>query len=253
MPGDPYFAAPPQQSFASALHEPGKPLRVGIMREAPRGIDVHPEMVEAVERCALRLEALGHEVEDSRPDALADPTSVVHYVITVQANVARALDAWGEKVGRVVEQSDVEPLTWELASRGREISAPQLLATVEAVHRFGRQLAEWWRGGFDLLLTPTQAAPPPRIGTLGSTPEEPLRGFVGSAPYGVFTLPFNLSGQPAISLPGGWTAGDEKTPAGLPLGIQLVAPYGAERLLLRAAAELEQAEPWADRLPPLFG
>ena len=80
-----------------------------------------------------------------------------------------------------------------------------------------------------------------------------MRGFVGSAPYGVFTLPFNLSGQPAISLPGGWTAGDEETPAGLPLGIQLVAPYGAERLLLRAAAELEQAEPWADRLPPLFG
>jgi amidase len=253
MPGDPYFAAPPQQSFASALHEPGKPLRVGVMREAPRGIDVHPEMVEAVERCALRLEALGHEVEDSHPDALDDSTSVVHYVIVVEANVARALDAWGEKVGRVVEQSDVEPLTWELASRGREISAPQLLATVEAVHRFGRQLAEWWRGGFDLLLTPTQAAPPPRIGTLGSTPEEPLRGFAGSAPYGVFTLPFNLSGQPAISLPGGWTAGDENTPAGLPLGIQLVAPYGAERLLLRAAAELEQAEPWADRLPPLFG
>jgi len=253
MPGDPYFAAPPQQSFASALHEPGKPLRVGIMRAAPRGIDVHPEMVEAVERCARRLEALGHEVEDSHPDALNDPTSVAHYVITVEANVARALDAWGEKVGRAVEQSDVEPLTWELASRGREISAPQLLATVEAVHRFGRQLAEWWRGSFDLLLTPTQAAPPPRIGTLGSTPEEPLLGFVGSAPYGVFTLPFNLSGQPAISLPGGWTAGDENTPAGLPLGIQLVAPYGAERLLLRAAAELEQAEPWTDRLPPLFG
>ena len=211
------------------------------------------ELVEAVERCALRLEALGHEVEDSHPGALDDASSVARYVITVQANIARALDAWGEKVGRAVEQSDVEPLTWELGSRGREISAPQLLATVEAVHRFGRQLAECWRGGFDLLLTPTQAAPPPRIGTLRSTPEEPLRGFVDSAPYGVFTLPFNLSGQPAISLPAGWTAGDENTPAGLPLGIQLVAPYGAERLLLRTAAELEQAEPWTDRLPPLFG
>jgi amidase len=75
-----------------------------------------------------------------------------------------------------------------------------------------------------------------------------------SAPYGVFTLPFNLSGQPAISLPGGFTqAGDAEWPPGLPLGVQLVAPYGEERMLLTTGAQLEEAAPWADQRPPHFG
>ena len=92
-----------------------------------------------------------------------------------------------------------------------------------------------------------------RLGTLGSTRAEPLRGFFLSAPYGVFTLPWNLSGQPALALPAGFTEGDAQWPAGLPLGVQLVALAGEERLLLRVAGELEAAAPWAARVPPIFG
>jgi len=101
----------------------------------------------------------------------------------------------------------------------------------------------FWQGGFDLLLSPTTAAPPPAIGYLTSTPEEPLRAFVRAAPFGAFTFPFNMSGQPAISLPMHWTAND------LPVGCQLVAGYGREDLLLRVSAEIEQAAPWAGRRP----
>jgi amidase len=252
MPGDPYHAPPPDQSFASALDDSHTPLRIGYIADAPRDLDVHPDMRAAVHGCAHMLEALGHHVEPAYPEALDDPTTVIHYVTVVASNVARALDAWSEKVGQPIGQDDVEPLTWALATQGRQVTAPDLLSRIEAVHGFGRRLAQWWEGGFDLLLTPTQASPPPAIGTLGSTREEPLRGFMRSAPYGVFTLPFNLSGQPAISLPGGWTSGDPEWPAGLPLGIQLVAPFGAERMLLRVAAELEDASRWADRLPPDF-
>jgi amidase len=111
------------------------------------------------------------------------------------------------------------------------------------VHAYGRRLATWWEDGFDLLLTPTTAAPPPALGHLTSTPEEPLRAFVRAAPYGVFTFPFNMSGQPAISLPTAWT--DD----GLPLGTQLVADSGREDLLLRVAATVEAAAPWAGRRP----
>jgi amidase len=106
-------------------------------------------------------------------------------------------------------------------------------------------MAAWWTGGFDLLLSPTSAQPPPPIGYLSATTEEPLRGLMRSAPYGAFTSAFNLSGQPAISLPLHWTAG------GLPVGIQLAAAYGREDLLLRVAAQLEQAAPWRDRRPPI--
>jgi amidase len=93
-------------------------------------------------------------------------------------------------------------------------------------------------------------ARPPEIGFISSTPEEPLRAFFRSAPYGAFTFPFNMSGQPAISLPLHWT---ETGVAGLPLGVQLVALQGREDTLLRLAAQIEQAAPWATRRPPLHG
>lgn len=253
MPGDPYFAPPPGEPFATALRDARKPLRIGLMLGAPRGIAVHADNRAAAERCGRRLAELGHRVELAHPEALDDPATIAHYVTVVGTNVARALESWGEKLGAPIGEDDVEPLTWELARRGAEVSAPRLLASIEFVHRFGRRLAEWWQGGFDLLVTPTQAAPPVRLGTLGSTREQLLRGFLLSAPYGVFTLPFNLSGQPAISLPGGFTEGDDGWPRGLPLGVQIVAPYGAERLLLRVAGELEESAPWAGSVPPHFG
>ncbi len=247
MPGDPYAAAPPDRPFAeSSQDDPGR-LRIGLMTAGPRGGEVSPDAVVAADKTARALEAMGHHVEESHPAALDDPEVVGAYVNIVSCNVARALDGWGERVGRPVEQADVEPLTWALASTGRQVTGVQQLANVEFVHALGRRLAEWWDGGFDLLLTPTQAAPPPRIGTLVSTEAEPLRAFLLSAPYGAYTLPFNLSGQPAISLPSHWTV------EGLPVGSQLVAPYGREDLLLQVAARLEEAVGWLDRRPALFG
>jgi amidase len=244
-PGDPYFAPPPAEPFAA---EPGRApgrLRVGFMRRGPRGLEVHPEAVAAVEATARALERLGHVVEEAHPEALDDPESLVTYVTIVAANTAYALESWGNKVGRRVAERDVEVLTWTLAERGRQIDATGLLGALAFVHAFGRRLAAWWTGGFDLLVTPTQAAPPPELGVITSTPDEPFRAFLRAAPYGVFTLPFNMSGQPAVSLPLHWT------PEGLPVGTQLVAPYAREDLLLRVAAQLEEAVPWAGRRPPV--
>jgi amidase len=246
MPGDPYAAPPPARPFRdeAAGADPGR-LRVGVMQRAPRGIALHPDCARGVEIVARALEGLGHTVEESHPEALDDPAVTAHYVTVVACNTARALQAWGEKVGRPVAEADVEPLTWELAQRGGEQPATRLLATLEYVHRFGRRLADWWEGGFDLLLTPTQAQPPVRLGEIHSTREEPLRAFVLSAPYGVFTYPYNLSGQPGLSLPAHWTED------GRPVGAQLVAPQGGEDVLLRAAAQLESALAWSKRRPAL--
>jgi amidase len=210
-------------------------------------VETHPECLAAVDRAARLLGDLGHHVEEAHPSALDEPEHVLTYVGIVSANTARAIEAWGQRVGRPAGESDVEPLTWVLAERGRAASASELLATIESVHAFGRRLASWWEGGFDLLVTPTQAAPPPALGYLSSTAAEPLRAFMRSAPYGTCTLPFNMSGQPAISLPLHWT------PQGLPIGVQLVAAFGREDLLLGVAAQLEQAAPWSARRPQLFG
>jgi amidase len=245
MPGDPYYAAPPAGPYSAEVGvDPGK-LRIGFMKRAPRGIEIDPQCIAAVEKTARILEGLGHRVEESHPEALDDPASVANYVKVVTVNVARALDSWGAALGRPVEAGDVEPLTWALAEQGRQISAPQLLESIEFVHGFGRRVAAWWQSGFDLLLTPTMGAVPAELGTLSSTPDEPLRAFIRSAPYGVFTLPFNLTGQPGISLP------LYQTEEGLPLGSQLIAPYGREDLLIRLSSQLEGAEPWTDRRPPI--
>ncbi len=245
MPGDPYAAAPPPRPFAElAREDPGR-LRIGVLRRAPRDLEIDPECVTAVDAAARALEGCGHVVEESHPDALDDPESVASYVRVVTANVARALDAASEKVGQPVEESDVEPLTWALAGMGRALGAVDLLAAIEFVHGFGRRIASWWEDGYDLLLTPTQGRPPAPIGWLTSTREEPMRAFLRSAPYGVFTLPFNLTGQPGVSLPLHWT--DQ----GLPLGIQLVAASGREDRLLQVASQLEQACPWHDRRPAI--
>ena len=147
MPGDPYFAPVPARPFEQEVGaDPGR-LRVGLMRVGPRAEDLDPDAVAAVEKTARALEAHGHHVEESHPAALDDPGVVAAYVGVVTGNVARALEAWGEKVGRTVEQSDVEPLTWALAERGRATAAHELLASLEFVHRLGRRFAEWWASG----------------------------------------------------------------------------------------------------------
>lgn len=250
MPGDPYFAAAPARPFALALEASPQRLRIGFMTSGPAGAGIHAECRAAVEHAARLLGGAGHEIEEAHPAALDDGDNPATYVDIVASNTARALAAWGEAVGREIGEADVEPLTWLMAERGRSLSATDLLERIEYTHRLGRRLAAWWESGFDLLLTPTVGAPPPPIGFLDGTPEEPFRGLMRAAPYGMFTLPFNMSGQPAISVPLYWT---QEPPGDLPIGCQLVAPYGREDLLLQAAAQLEQIQPWIDRRPPLFG
>ncbi len=245
MPGDPYTAPPPARPFATAVAVPPLALRIGVLRGAPRATETHPECLAAVDRAAGLLEDLGHHVEAAYPAALDEPEHVLTYVTIVASNTARAVESWTQKVGRAPEQDELEPLTWALVERGRAIAATELIAAIEATHAFGRRLAAWWERDFDLLVTPTQAAPPPPLGFLRSTPEEPLLAFMRSAPYGACTLPFNMSGQPAISLPLHWTAD------GLPIGVQMVAPFAREDLLLGVAAQLEAAAPWAGRRPPV--
>jgi amidase len=245
-PGDPYYAAPPARPFAQEVGEQPGRLRIGALFGAPReGVDVHPDCAEAARRAARALEGLGHHVEESHPAVYGENGSLRAYVTVVSCNVARALDAVGEKLGRTLVPEDVEPMTWAIAEIGRATPVAQFLAMIEYVHGFGRRMAAWWEGGYDLLLTPTTAEPPPRIGEFAAPPDVPLKPFLRAAPFGAFTSAINLTGQPAISLP------LHQTASGLPVGAMLVAPYGREDLLLRVSAQLEEALPWRERRAPL--
>jgi len=243
--GDPYSAPPPPRPFASEVGAPPGRLRIGAMLRAPRDVALHADCRAVVSAAASQLEALGHHVEEAHPPALDETEGVRGFVTVVMCATARALDAWSAKIGVPIAKGDVEPLTWALAELGRATSAVQYLAAIEANQAHARRVADWWQRGFDLLLTPSCAAPPPPLGHFAGTPENPLAGYANALPFGVFTSVFNLSGQPAISLP------LHQTGDGLPIGVQLVADVGGEGLLLRVAAQLEQAVPWAGRLPPL--
>ncbi len=246
MPGDPYAAAPPTRPYAREVGAAPGRLRVGLMLRGPRGLAVDEECLAAARAAARALESLGHSVEESHPEALDEPKSIASYVVVVASSVARALDSWGEKLGRTLTAQDVEPMTWALAEQGRGIPAPRSVEAVEFVHGFGRRVAAWWEGGYDLLLTPTTAALAPRIGELTATREPPLAPFLRAAPYGAFTSAFNLTGQPAISLPLHWAPHD------MPVGAHLVAATGREDLLLRVAAQLVEALPWRGRHAPVY-
>jgi amidase len=254
FPGDPYHALPKVGRYADLIERPPEPLRVGYIHDAPRDLENHPDVVRTTDGMARMLASLGHEVEITRPEWLDDIEPTLAYVRIVTANVARAVERAGQQIGLELGMDDVEPLTWALATRGREVSVVRHLADLEFIHRFGRDVARFQtENKFDLLLTATQCLPPAKIGFITSTPEEPLRAFVRAGPYGAFTLPFNLSGQPAISIPAGITSGNDlEYPAGLPIGAQLVGPHGREDLLLQVASQIEQERKWPEERPAYF-
>jgi amidase len=244
MPGDPYFAPPPSRPFVAEVGaDPGK-LRIGVMSRAPSG-ELHPDCAAAIGDAHRALSSLGHRLEESHPTALDDGDVAQHFTNVVTSWTAAALDDCGRKLGRPINREDVEPTTWALAGLGRSISAAGYLQTLQALSVYTRRMASWWQNGFDLLMTPTIAAPPPRIGELAASRDDPLSSLAKSLPLIPFTPPFNITGQPAISLPLSWNA------AGLPIGVQLVSAYGREDVLLRVAAQLERALPWALRRPPI--
>jgi amidase len=246
-PGDPYAVAPPARPYLEEVGaDPGR-LRVGLMTTPPGGqFDAHSECVAAAEAAAAALEELGHDVERSYPADLDDPGYIQNFLVRWTAGVAWNLDYWGAKIGRELGPDDVEPLTWALAEQGRTHSAGALLSAVEAAQAGARRVASWWANdGYDLLLTPTCAEPPPRLGEHDSPPENPLAPIVRATPFAIFTAGFNTTGQPGISLP------LHVTPDGLPVGVQLVGGFGREDQLVQVAAQLEEARPWRERTPPV--
>jgi amidase len=246
-PGDPYVAPPPERPYLEEAHgDPGQ-LRVGLRTAAPGGqFETHPDCVTAVDDAGKLMESLGHLVEESGPDSIDDPEYIERFIARWLAGIGFDLDYWTRKTGREVTAEGVEAPTWAMAEASRSFTGPQYLSALNYQQLSTRRAAEWWAGGFDLLLTPTMGEPPTNLGEFVPDPDNPLSPLMRSVAPAGFTAYWNATGQPAMSVPLHWT--DE----GLPIGIQLVAAYGREDLLIRAAAQLEEARPWADRVPPLF-
>jgi amidase len=243
-PGDPYVAPPPARPYTEEVGaDPGE-LRVALWTETVIEQDADPEVVAAARAAAKALEGCGHMVEEPDLSALQSIDMIEPFLVRWAAGQAQALDQLAMVGGQPIGPDDVEPLTWALAEIGRDRSAGEYLAAVGQHQAMSRMLAAVHESGFDLLLTPTLGEPPPPLGSFDDSGPDPMKAFERAFLSGCFTAAFNATGQPAISLPLHWSDG------GLPIGVQLVAPLGREDVLLRVAAQLEQAVPWADRLAP---
>lgn len=239
--GDPYTAVPPTRPFSAEVGaDPGR-LRVGLAPDHP-GVTTDPECVVAVERAGTLLAELGHQVEVAQPTAFFDEEFAHHFVTIVAVATAIDFDTIGETIGRPVAEDDVEPDNWVMGSIGRAVTAADYVHSINWVHAWSRRLQAWW-DDFDVLVSPVIAVPPPPLGWLS----DPEHGTERLTSILQFTAQFNVSGQPAVSLPLHWS-GD-----GLPIGVQFVGPIDDEALLIRLASQLESAAPWADRIPAIHG
>jgi amidase len=190
------------------------------------------------------LESLGHAIEDSYPEALFDPGLGRPQMSALRRDGVTVLRVLGEILGRPVTRDDVEPYLWQ-ATETPSATADEYIAAQQWLFQWRRRVVEWWSIGFNLLLTPTVWEPPATLESMTAVEGKLLKLFAKVMRHVFFTSPFNITGQPAISLPLHWT------PEGLPVGVQLVAAMGREDLLIRIAAQLEQELPWIDRLPPV--
>ena len=261
--GAPYAAPGQSRPFLEeSTLDPGR-LRIAFTRRPLFGRQVHADCLQGLDATVRLLQSLGHEVEEAHPVFDKDAIELA-FVTVVAAEVAADLDALPRFIGRPLRSGDVEAATASLGLLGRALSAGQLATATRTLQLAARALAPFF-ARHDLLLTPTLGAPPALIGSLQPSAAE-LRllrvvnalgaGWVLKQPaalqplidktfdYIPFTPLFNITGQPAMSVPLHWNA------AGLPIGMQFAARFGEEALLFRLAGQLEKAQPWFERRPP---
>jgi amidase len=236
--GDKYSAPPPRGRYADELEQQPGQLRVAVTTRAWSGAAVDSEVAAAALRAGRVLQDTGHYVSEASP--AVDSEAVMQSTIGALAAVAAPF----LMAPRLPDPSKLEAVSRRVLDEATHLTALDLVAVFNAQNRVTRSVAAFFTG-YDLLVTPTLGQLPASHGTLDyDNPEHTTRSWQQRLfDYGPFTAVFNISGQPAISLP------LEQSASGLPIGVQLVAPYAREDLLLQVAAQLEQAMPWRHRTP----
>jgi amidase/6-aminohexanoate-cyclic-dimer hydrolase len=240
-PSSPYVAPPPQRPFTEEVgRDPGR-LRIAFTDQSTYGEAIDPEVAAAVRSTAALLERLGHHVEQRAPRLPADPAQVIATIVACNTGLAVRLAE--QAFGRPMTDRDFEVLTLASAANAGRASGIDYCAAQLGAFQIAQALSEFF-ADVDVFLSPTLCTPPLRIGELDTMASD----LSGISPllrrYIPGTSLFNMSGQPAMSVPLAWTA------SGLPIGMMFAARFGDEAMLLRLASQLEQQQPWKNRRPP---
>lgn len=245
-PDSPYAPAPKERPYMEEIARDPGTLRIGWYTETPSGDPVHPEIQAAVEDVAKLLESLGHKVEERGLGINYRHLYGAQRAVS-GSNFAAAMRERVEAMGREPEEHELEALTW----RNWKGSESRLTATDvgrgwRTLRKMNRQILSNWLE-VDVMLCPVLGTPVPEIGYCDPVNLDPATVDKHQAQTFPFTPPFNFTGQPSLSLPLAW---DSK---GLPIGMMFTGRYGDEGTLYRLAAQLEQARPWADKRPAIWG
>lgn len=240
--GDASWAPPPPESFAATARRTPEPLRIAVTTQPPlEDVTVDPSCERAVAQAAALLQSLGHEVVEAQPP-WQRPGLLRLLMTAFDTRTASIMEFAAHIAGHGLREQDVEPLSWHMYTGVAGVSATRLYYVEARLQAFGRELVSWI-AGYDALLTPTLAQLPvthEEIDPLSDDPRETQRR---SAAFTPFLAAMNASGSPAISLP--VSVSDD----GLPIGVQLVGQPAGEGPLLALAAQIEAAQPWAERRP----
>src|SRR5579862_7998801 len=234
-PGDMYVAPQPERRFLDEAAQPPGRLRIAVTSDPPIAVPVDPTCAGAARNAGELLSELGHDVVDATPPWQSDEL-IAHFIRVWQTGPATA---------GVDDLSLLEPINRMLAEDARTTPSPQYVASVMQLQQHTRRVLPFWND-VDVVVTPTLALKPVPIGwTWADADGDPYRAFASQWLWTPFTAIANVTGQPAASVPLLWS--DD----GLPIGVQLIGRPFAEATLIRLAAQLEEARPWADRRPPV--
>ncbi len=240
--GDPYVEPAPRQPYLMEGARQHERLTIAWTARAPNGAKIDAECLRLLSQTVQRCIDLGHQVEERDPPI--DGAAVVPTFLTLAAANTVVNLAGHPTAGRPAREDEVERITWLTARRGDSIAAPDYVRATQTAHRLGRQMAAF-HADWDVLLTPGLASPAVKLGWLDMMMDDFDAYWQRVFDFSPFTVWFNLTGQPALMLPLGQSAG------GLPLAVQLVARFGDEATLFRLGAQLEAAMPWIGRRPAL--
>ncbi len=241
--GSPFLSPPPPRTFLSETRvAPGK-LRIALCVDTPGGTPLDPECRTAALEAAKLCESLGHIIEPLKLPIENGPMREA-FITVINVSIARTLADAAKTLGRAVTENDVEPVTWSMGQAGKRTSVVAYSQAIAATHQVGLAMAKF-QDKYDVILSPVLAKPPVRLGVLSLTPES-MQAFTKEiTEFGPYTALYNVTGQPSMSVPLHWTRD------GLPVGVMFSGRFGDEATLLRLAAQLEKAKPWAGRRPAL--
>jgi len=237
--GDPYWAPPNPASYSATMRDPPRKLRIAVATTKLDGRPFHEDCTAAVRSAANLCSALGHYVEETMPHVDL-PALMPAFMAVWGANLAAGIDYIAQVTGQLPAPDKFEGLTWGLYEAGKQVSASQYLIAKGLMADVTRRIAKFHET-YDVWIMPTLGTPPVKLGTLKMDERDPQISFAPLIEYVPFTALQNVTGQPAINLPLYWNK------EGLPIGVQFAGRYGDELTLLKLAAQLESASPWADR------